>query len=343
MKIRKTSFVYVLILFAVLSVSAVYGQGGNTISGLIFGLNRLPMDNVEVELLDEYGRSFARTRTSGAGRYFFSGMRAGRYSIRATPYGTDYEEQTQDVEIVNITRQSQDGSIRTSAAANEQRDFYLRLRKGIVVINGEIFAQEIPEAAKKLYEKAVSQLDDKKEAEGLQNLKLAIEAFPNYYLALEKLGTEYVKKGSAGKQYYEAAQILLSKATEINPRAYRSWHGLAYSLYSLDKTNEALPAVQKALEIYPTWADALLLSGVLLRQSKKFDEAEKQLLKAKEVSKDTVPIIHWHLALLYGNDLKRYGDAAKELKLFLKAQPDTKDAEKIKEKIKELEAKAAQS
>jgi tetratricopeptide (TPR) repeat protein len=77
-------------------------------------------------------------------------------------------------------------------------------------------------------------------------------------------------------------------------------------------------------------------------KNKKFDEAEKQLLKAKELAKGSMPMIHWQLALLYENDLKKYGDAAKELKLFLKAQPDTKDAEKIKEKIKELEAKAAQ-
>ncbi|MGC2236421.1 MAG: tetratricopeptide repeat protein [Pyrinomonadaceae bacterium] len=342
MKIRKVSFVCVLILFAALSVSAVYGQGGNTISGIVFGVDRQPLDNIEVELLDEYSRSFARQRTNGSGRYFFAGMKAGRYTVRAMPYATDYEEQTQDVEIVNITRQSQDGSLRTSAADNVQRDFYLRLRKGVVVINGAIFVQEIPEAAKKLYEKGISQLDGKKEKEGLENLKLAIEAFPNYYLALERLGTEYVKKGSAGNQYYEAAQILLSKATEVNPRAYRSWFGLAYSLYSLNQTAAALTAAQKTLEIYPNSTEALLLSGVLLRQSKKFDEAEKQLLKAKEVSNDSVPMIHWHLALLYGNDLKRYGDAAKEWKLFLKAQPDTKDAEKIKEKIKELETKAAQ-
>ena len=46
------------------------------------------------------------------------------------------------------------------------------------------------------------------------------------------------------------------------------------------------------------------------------------------------------LATLYGNNMNRYADAARELKLFLKAQPDSKDAENIKKLIADFEAKA---
>ena len=94
---------------------------------------------------------------------------------------------------------------------------------------------------------------------------------------------------------------------------------MAYAQHALNKYDAASATVVKALEIYPNYGDALLLNGILLRQAKKFEEAEKQLLKAKEFSRGANPIVHWHLALLYGIDLKRYRDAAKELKL-LKAQ-----------------------
>jgi tetratricopeptide (TPR) repeat protein len=99
--------------------------------------------------------------------------------------------------------------------------------------------------------------------------------------------------------------------------------------------------VDKAIEINQAYPDALILSATLLRKQKKFQEAERRLLKAKEITRDTVPQIHWDLALIYGNDLKRYADAARELQAFLKAQPDAKDAENIRKKIAEFEAKAA--
>ena len=42
--------------------------------------------------------------------------------------------------------------------------------------------------------------------------------------------------------------------------------------------------------------------------------------------------IHWQLALLY-NQLKRYKEAADELELFLKVEPDAKDTELMKKRI----------
>ena len=288
------------------------------------------------EAIDHTGQTINRARTNSAGRYTFFGMSAGRFSVRVMPYGTDYEEQTQDVEIVNFTREDQSGNRRTSGSSNEQLDFYLRLRRGIVPgAVGAIFVQEVPAQAKKLFEKAISDLDDKKEKEGLEGLKAAIEAFPKYFYALEKLGLEYVRL-----KYYDAAQYLLSAAVEVNPRAYSSWYGLAYSFYSLNKASEGLIAIQKAIEIYPNSVETVLLAGILLRQNKKFNEAEKQLLRANELAKEKNPQAHWHLALLYGNDLKRYADAAKELKIFLKLQPESKDSEKIKQLIIDFETRA---
>jgi hypothetical protein len=78
-----------------------------------------------------------------------------------------------------------------------------------------------------------------------------------------------------------------------------------------------------------------------MRHAKKYADAEKQILKARELSKDSIAQVHWELALLYGNDMKRYADAAKELKLFLKAEPNVKDSENIKKLIADFEAKAS--
>lgn len=351
MKIHKLSVVHVIIFAAAVIAlipifspesATVRAQGGNSITGYVFGLSRQPLEYIEVELLDDFGRLVKRVRTSGSGYYSFDRISSGNFRVRVKPLGSDYEEQERAIEIVNFGRSTISGGSVTGGFSNEQVDFFLKLRKGATEKTGAVFVQQVPEEAKKLYEKAVQDLDNKKEKEGLQGLLQAIEKFPDYFMALERLGTEYVQKGASAKKYYEASQILLSKAVTVNPRGFRSWYGLAYSLYSLDKYDEASTAVAKALEIYPNWADALLLNGVLLRQAKKFDEAEKQFLKAKEFSAGTTPMVHWHLALLYGNDLKRYRDAAKELRLFLKAQPDSKNAQQIEKLIADFEAKAEQ-
>jgi tetratricopeptide (TPR) repeat protein len=347
MKFKKLLTLYAIVLFAGLSLlaSSANAQGGNSITGHVFGNDRTPIYDANVELLDDLYRLVQRTRTDSSGRYYFFGMTSGRYTVRVMPYETDYQEQEQDVEIVNFARQVGAGGAeerlserQLSGFANEQRDFFLKLRRGVTGTTGAVFVQEIPPEAKKLFEKAVTDLNEKKEKEGLAGLKAAIEKFPKYFYALERLGSEYVRL-----KYYEAAAMLLKAAIDINPRSFRSWYGFAFSLNALNHNDEALAAIQKALELYPDSPEALLLSGVLLKQAKKFEDAEKSLLKAKEVTKVKMPMVHWHLALLYGNDMKRYADAAKELKLFLKAQPESKDSEKIKALIKEFEEKAAKS
>jgi tetratricopeptide (TPR) repeat protein len=327
--------------FGVGSELSLYGQisgGGNAISGHVFGSQRQPVNDVYVELLDEFGRSLQRIRTTG-GRYSFRGMPQGNYRIRVLPYGTDYLEQEQGVEIRNYVRSTPGGGVAVSGFVHEQIDFYLRSRRiESPGINEAIFVQEVPEDAKKLYTRAIKSLDEKKEKEGLEDLKSAIEIFPKYYAALERLGIEYVRLG-----HFDAARILLRIAVDVNPRSYKGWFYLASSLYALKSYSQGLEAINKAIEISPNSVEAYLASGMLLRQSKNFVEAEKHLLKANELAKNSgtgFAQIHFQLALLYGNDLKRYRDAAKELKLFLKAQPDSKDAENIKRKIKEFEDKA---
>jgi tetratricopeptide (TPR) repeat protein len=353
---KKNSFLklYVWVVFAGLTAfmpilspktSGVNAQEGigNRISGYVFGFQRTPLDRVDVELLDDLNRTINRTRTNGSGLYVFYGMTQGRYIVRVLPFTTDYEEQEAELEIINIVRTSTNqvtggGRGAISAPDNKQQDFYLKTRQGAITgTTGAIFVQDIPKEAKTLYEKGLDQLRDNKQKEAFASLIAAIEKYPTYYYAMETLGTEYVRL-----RYYEAAQVLLANAVEINPRGYRSWYGLAYSFSALGKPSAALAASEKAIELNPNSAEALLIHGVILRQNKKFDQAEKQYIKAKGLNiKSYMPEIHRQLGFLYGYEMKRYADAVRELKLYLKARPDGKESDDIKKRIKELEEKAA--
>lgn len=318
-------------------VLTTFGQGGNVVSGEVTGMDSRPLYDATVELLNDYGSAIKYTRTDGSGRYFFSGVSAGRFSIRVRALEPEYEEQTQSEEIVNFTREAQDGTRTISGMERKQLDFRLRVRKDFMGITAAVFVQDVPPNAKALYDKAIVDLNEKRDKEGLAGLKAAIEAFPKYFAALERFGMECIKI-----KQYPVSVTLLQIAVEVNPRSYRSWYGLAYSLNSLNYYDEALTAVKKALELYGGSTEALLLAGVVYKSKKQFPDSEKHLLKAKELSKDEMLMVNWHLALLY-KEMKKFIDAARELKAYLKKQPDSKDAEMIKKLIAEFEEKAKAS
>lgn len=317
-------------------VSAVLAQGGNTISGHVFGSQRLPLEGITVELLDDFSRTLARIRTDSTGRFFFSRMPSGRYRIRVLPLGTSYLEQEQDVEIINMVRSDSAGQRIISAYDNVQRDFYLRVdRTANPLSNETVFVQTVPEEAQRLYDQGVGLLKDGKTEEGFEKLKSAIEVFPTYYMAIERLGLEYI-----GRKYYDAAGALLQKAVEINPRSYKGWYGLAYSLKSLNLDADALRAAKSALGLSPSSIDALLLTGTLLRVTGSYKESQEHLIRAKRSTKTPVPEIFWQLALLYGNNLHQYKEAADELEMFLKYVPENTDTEKVRALIKTFREKS---
>jgi tetratricopeptide (TPR) repeat protein len=341
---RFVNFFVLMAIGFILAVKAVEArrppapQTGNTISGYVFTPERRPLYDINVELMDEFSRYIGRTKTNASGRFIFGNLPAGRFRVRVLASGSEYQEQELDVEIQNFTRATPSGRTITSGFENVQRDFYLR-KKNLEQPAGRaesIFVQDVPVKAKELYDRSQNLLANKEQIEACKLLKSAIELFPDYYDAIERLGTEYIKL-----QHYEAAQILLARAVEINPRGYPSWYGLAYALYSLNHADKAIKPVEKSIELNPNSIESLLLHGVTLRKLKRYRDAEKVLVKAKSASKSAAPEIHWQLALLYAHNLERYDDAANELEDYLKAKPETTEAENIRKLIKQFREKAA--
>lgn len=312
-------------------------QTGNSISGFVYGLQRQPVGDVDVELLDEFSRIITRTRTTGSGRYAFYNVRSGRLQVRVLTGNTGYQEQVQEVEIINLQVATSSGGLRTTAIEHAQKDFYLKPRKSESGnnITGTIFVQEIPNQARKAYKKATAALENKKSEEALVSLKEALNIFPDYYLALESLGSEYIKLGK-----YEEAQTLLIRATQINPRAHQSWYGLSYSQYSLKRFSDALNAVKKAIELEPISINALLLSAMISKEIGLFNDAEVQLKRADELGKGKISEIHWQLAKLYADKFKRFREAADELEIYLKLEPNVPNAEQIRRLIASFRQRA---
>lgn len=325
-------FFYLLsTLFICMIIVDVKAQANNSITGFIFGIERRPVSEISVELLDDNYTLISRVKTDGSGRYLFSRLGRSRYFLRVLPLGTSYEEQSKDIEITGISRGGGSDTI--------QQNFYLQLKSqgsnDSLAINGVVFAQDIPKEAQKLYEKALSDLKNKRIDAGLGKLKDALTIFPTYYLALDKLGQEYI----AQQKYQEAYDVLI-KAVEINSGGFSSQYALGYSLYQLKKYQEALVVIRKSIEIVPNSINSIFLVGVCLKQLGKYKEAVENLKKADKLANSQQADIHWQLSLIYTNNLKRYADAAMELESFLKIKPDYPEAEKVRELINKLKSKA---
>ncbi len=297
--------------------SVLAAQQFNSISGYVSDDRRNAIRDLQVELLNDVNSVIQRTKTDGSGLFSFRRLTNGVFEIRVQTYGTSYIGQTKRVQLER-TR------------AFEQVDFVLATKKtaSTSVTAGAVFVQEVPEPARKEYERGAALLQKTERGdEGLAALKKAIEIFPTYYDALELLGTEYVKQ-----KEYEAAVPLLTKASDINRRAFQSLHVLSVAQHSLKQLPEAIESMKRAITLNQKSANGNLWLGMLLRQAEKLDEAEIYLKQADQLAESKSADTKWQLALLF-NQLKRYKEAADELELFLKVQPDSKDTELIKKLI----------
>lgn len=297
----------------------------NVISGQVWDPYNNPVSEINVELINGNYSTIARQRIS-SGRFNFSGVAAGDYKIKVLTIGTDYLEQTQDVQIVNLTQYASDSAY---------VDFHLKFDPRKVTLGSgglpeEIFVQDgISDEAQKFYKRGVELLIDKKE-KGLIEIEKSLELSPNYYAALNKLGTEYVKR----KDYKKAVQYLI-KAIDINQRSYSSFYALAYAAYQLNHIPEAIEASRASTIIKPDSINAQWLYGTVLRINGNYEKAEKTLLRAQKLSKKPLPEVHWQLALLY-NKTARNKEAIVELELFLKIQPELENKKEIQDLITKL-------
>jgi tetratricopeptide (TPR) repeat protein len=297
----------------------------NRIEGVVYDPERVPVNELRVELQDELGSLLQSTRTSAGGRFSFQGISQGRFIVKIIPIGKNFLEETKEVEIVNPTRFSSDTAYVEIVLRYDKRSSEILPDRPAEAI----FVQDIPQDAKKLYETGVNKLKKSQDG-GLSDLEGAIKLFPNYFDALSSLGREY----NSRKDYTKAYPYLI-RAIDINPRSINSFYGLAYAFLQLNQMPAALEAARAVIVLAPAYSDAQLLYGTLLRQSGSYKDAETALLKAKSLAKRPNPEIHWQLALLY-NRLKRNKEAASELETYLKMNPDSPDKKKIQDLIAKL-------
>ncbi|HKP86110.1 MAG TPA: tetratricopeptide repeat protein [Blastocatellia bacterium] len=287
------------------------------------GLNAL-----RVSLLDDNYSPIRSVFSDTSGRFQFRGLVSGRYLLRVEPGGKPFEEQTVQLDLQ---------AIRARGGGNEPFpvEIVLKRKKDAPPTDqpGTVFAQKIPDTARVEYERGANSIKDNKQELGIASLKKAIEIFPDYYLALELLGTEYVKRGE-----YDQAVPVLTHALEINQTAPKSLYAIGVAHLKLKRMPEAIESLKKATEMEPNNINAYMMLGIALGNNGQLGDAEVAFKKAYQLGGDQVADAHLYLAGVY-NKQEKYNDAVRELELYLKEAKDLKDRAPIKTMIDKLKEK----
>jgi tetratricopeptide (TPR) repeat protein len=318
-------------LFVCVESSAMpsYGQvsrSTNRIEGIVFDPGHRPVPDLYVELQNEYYSTISRSRTDSTGRFTFIGYPAGHYNVRVLTTATNYAEHTEGVDIVNPVRGGSDAQYLDIVLKVDKR----KVRPGIATITGSVFAQDVPEEARRLYKQGLRDINEP-DGKGFTEIDAALKIFPTYYDALDTMGREYVARSE-----YQKSLPYLIKSIDVNQRSFSSFYALAYACYQLNHRQEALQAAHAAVVLQANSANAQLLYGTLLRLDSHYPESEKALREAEKLTKDSpVAEVHWQLALLY-NHIGRNKDAADELEMYLKLEPDAAKKKEIQDLIAKL-------
>lgn len=283
---------------------------------------------IRISLLDENYHSIQTVFVDSSGRFQFRGLRQGVYLVRVEPAGTPYEEQVQRVEFQSLSGRS------TGGEEPFILDFVLKRKPSATAAlpREVVFSQTVPEAARLAYEEGTALLKEEKVEPAIEAVKRALELFPDYFLALETLGSEYVKRG----QFNEALPVL-GHAVEVNRHAPKSLYALGVAYLKLNQLKEATEWLKKAATADGTNPNVYVMLGQAYGNNREYEEAATALKQALALGGAQAADVRFYLASVY-NKQGKYAEAIRELELYLKEGKEI-DRAKIKAAIESLKAK----
>jgi Tfp pilus assembly protein PilF len=299
------------------------------IQGRVVSTAGKPIPNVRVTIKNDGYSPLKSVYTDTTGRFQFT-VGEGAYYLEVEPLGTPYEPHQERVDL-NPSPFSKLGEL-------FHVELVLVAKKTIEPppkpeADAVVFYQAVPDTAKTEYEQGVRLLTTNRD-EAFASMRRALQIFPDYYAAMETLGSEYVKAG-----HLDHALPLLLRAVEINPAGGKSYYALGVIFFQKKHYPNAVKAFTRVLASDPRNLNALVYRGLSHMREERKSEAETDFKKAYEFGAKGIPEIQLALSEMY-IDQKRYREAATELTRLLDENPSRKDRKKIEDLIKSCRSKA---
>lgn len=188
----------------------------------------------------------------------------------------------------------------------------------------------VPAAARELFSKAVEDARAGQSLKAIEQLKSAIYEAPQFVLAYNELGVQYLKLGQADK-----AVEAFKEALKISPAEFTLRLNYGIALLNQRKFAAAGTELRLAIQKNASSPVAHYYLGLTLISQQKFDLAQAEFEGAIKNGGDKLALAHKYLGGIYWRN-NNYKQAADELEKYVKLEPKAPDAVKIRGTIKEL-------
>lgn len=302
--------------------------GSNTVQGHLYfpegdpGGKRL---RITIESNDDTSKT---TQSDGDGTFLFNSLKSGSYTI-VVDGGKEY-----------------DNARETIFFEGSRRNVVVPITMKVKGATAAAFAG-VPKSAVDLYKKGQESAQKGDSKKAVEQLTAALAQAPNFTLALNELGTQYMKLGRN-----EEARQTFETVLKSNDRDSTAHVNLGMALYTLSlalladkKTDEAAQKLalaeqqfRDAIRLNPKGPSGHYYLGLTLFKLRNQSEAQTEFEAAIANGYDNLALAHRYLGGLYMN-AKRNKDAADQLEKYLQIDPRAKDADRIRETIKDLRSK----
>ncbi len=307
------------------------GTGGrNTIEGRIFYPSGRNVDKpFKIRLSSGVRGVDFFTRSDDTGAFAFRRIAGGTYIVTIEG-DTEYETTREQVDIFDGGASSR-GAFggRTYVVQVRLKYKESKERSGFV----EAALGTAPKPAAELYEKALEAERAGDNQKAIDQLQRAITLHPKFALALNKLGVLYQRIGKL-----DEAEKALSAVVELDPEVYELRLNYGIVLLKNKHYKEADHQFQKAIKLKDHTL-ARLFRGKTLIHLKNYADAESELQAVIKAGGDEVAMAHRFLGALY-NERGETKQAIAALEKYLSLAPKARDAESVRDIIKQLRSQA---
>lgn len=311
------------------------GTGGvHVIQGYVFFPSGRRAEGTIVVRLQPSNGGEITVIPDSSGSFQFGSLSPGRYTVVVNA-GDDYEVARESVFIDADLNLSRGGARIPRTARRETVMIHLQPKGGFVAKAGVVNAAlaEVPEKARKLFEKGLEHSRAGDAAKAAASLKEAVALHPNFPLALNELGVQYVKLGQVNK-----AIETLRSAVKLSPEAYGPRLNLGIALLEARQFPEAEEQLREALKLNASLPTGHMYLGFCLVRLNRYDDAEKELLLAVQESGNQLAMAQYYLGGIYWKK-QDYPKAVEALETYLRLTPDARDAERVRATIKNLRSR----
>ncbi len=275
------------------------------------------VDNIRVRLVRmPQMQPIADSFTRQDGQFLFQRVPTGDYLVQT--FETDVYEATE----TNVSVYPRDVMEPRPTSATLFIDLPIKAGPDRVP-PGELMADvdlHVPRKALKHYEAGMRKLEKGNSAEGIVELRAAIDIFPSYYAARLELGRELRLR----KLFSEALEVI-EPLPEIAPRRADPRIEKGILLLAVQRRDEAINELESALRLgEASWVAHLYLGWALLENDE--TRAEPHFQRAIEIDEQKAARAHLALARIAETKGQRLV-ALSHLDAYLELAPNASDAE----------------